>query len=119
MEFVWWADKRRMNMQKRVQRLAAIALAGCTVCGMAAAAFAATPAAAIGSTAYPTLNAAMAAAKDGETIVLQSDIDNAKETYYVGVGKGSAYFVWVTTTVAAGAPAADSSCSISRSIAPA
>lgn len=87
-------------MQKRVQRLAAIALAGCTVCGMAAAAFAATPAAAIGSTAYPTLNAAMAAAKDGETIVLQSDIDNAKETYYVGVGKGAAYFVSGSTAKA-------------------
>ena len=87
-------------MQKRVQRLAAIALAGCTVCGMAAGAFAATPAATIGSTAYPTLNAAMAAAKDGETIVLQSDIDNAKETYYVGVGKGAAYFVSGSTAKA-------------------
>ena len=79
-------------MKKIVQRLAAAVLSGCTIWSMAAGAFAASPAASIGSTAYPTLNAAIAAAKNGETIVLQSDIDSVKETYYVGVGKGAAYF---------------------------
>lgn len=79
-------------MKKFVQKLAAAALSGCTIWSMAAGAFAASPVASIGSTAYPTLNAAIAAVKNGETIVLKADIDSAKETYYVGVGKGAAYF---------------------------
>ncbi|MCD8357205.1 MAG: S-layer homology domain-containing protein [Clostridia bacterium] len=79
-------------MNKTIKRLSAVVLAGCMVCGMVVGASAATSAAMIGSTSYPTLNAALRSVKNGETIVLQRDISNEKEVYSVGTGKGAAYF---------------------------
>lgn len=79
-------------MKKIVQKLTAAVLSSCTLWSMAAGVLAVSPAASIGSATYPTLNAAIAAVKNGQTIVLQSNIDNANETYYIGVGKGVAYF---------------------------
>lgn len=80
-------------MRTRTKRLTAALLAGCMACSIAGvSASAVTGVAKIGSTSYMTLNAALNAVKTGETITLQSNIDNSKEAYYPGVGKGSAYF---------------------------
>lgn len=78
-------------MNTRMKRLAAVLLAGSMACSMASGASAATCAAKIGSTSYVTLNAALNAVTTGQTITLQSNINNSKEAYYPGVGRGSAY----------------------------
>lgn len=74
------------------KRLAALVLAGCMTCGMAAGASAASVVASIGNKNYTSLNAALRAVKTGETVVLKSNVNNANETQTVGTGKGASFF---------------------------
>ena len=79
-------------MKKSTKRLAALLLAGCMTCGMAAGASAASAVVTIGTKNYASLNAALRAVKNGQTIILKTDINNANETYTVGTGKGASFF---------------------------
>ncbi|MDO5785134.1 MAG: S-layer homology domain-containing protein [Eubacteriales bacterium] len=74
------------------KRLAALVLASCMTCGMAAGASAASVVASIGNKNYTSLNAALRAVKTGETVVLKSNVNNANETQTVGTGKGASFF---------------------------
>ena len=79
-------------MKKTSKRLTALVLAGCMACGMAAGASAASTVASIGTKNYASLNAALRAVKNGQTVVLKSNINNANETYTNAQGKGASYF---------------------------
>lgn len=79
-------------MKKTSKRLAALLLTGCMTCGMAAGASAASAVATIGNKNYASLNAALRAVKTGETVILKSNVDNAKESYTDAQGKGAAFF---------------------------
>lgn len=69
-------------MNKTMKKLGAVALSGAIAIGMSAGAFAATTVARIGSVNYTTLSDAMAAVKNGQTIVLKTDItDEYYQTY--------------------------------------
>ena len=78
-------------MKRTFRQIGAAVLAGAMLCGMGAGAFAAGDVAKINSTGYRTLNKALEAVKNGETIVLLQNVSSSTESYWGGEGKGVAY----------------------------
>lgn len=78
-------------MKRIFRQIGAAVLTGAMLCGMSAGAFAAGDVAKINSTGYRTLNKALEAVKNGQTIVLLQNVSSSTESYWGGEGKGVAY----------------------------
>lgn len=78
-------------MNRRFRQMGAAVLAGALLCGLSAGAAAAGDVAKIGSTGYASLNEALAAVQDGQTIVLQQNVSSSTEAYLGGEAKGVGY----------------------------
>ncbi len=78
-------------MNKQFRQIGATALVGAMLCGMSTGAFAVSDVAKIGSTGYASLNKALEAVKDGQTITLLQNVSGDTEAYSGGAAAGVAY----------------------------
>lgn len=78
-------------MKRTCRQFGAAVLTGAMLCGMSTGAFAAGDVAKIGSTGYSSLNDALQAVQNGQTIVLMQNVSSSTESYYGGQATGVAY----------------------------